>query len=202
METFPAAVAGQPGPAPGSARSRTRKRRRHSFAKGFLVGALLVIPLISLAIFAVSRLGLGGERPGIIAIVRLVTVFAVLPAVVTAGGVGRLAAQASLHGGRRRAVWVAARALAFGGAGLAIIGAMPCEVTPETWPGWVVLAAAGMVAGALAGIGVGLACGGPMPSLTDLGIWPHDGSVGRAVERVITRARRRPTTGPPPTDRP
>ena len=165
------------------------------------VGLLVLIPLISLAIYAASQAGIGERRNGIIAIVRLVSIFVALPALATAGGVGRLAAQASLDGGRPRAMWVAARALAFGGAGLVILGAIPTEVIPAAWPGWAALAVAGMLVGALAGVVVGLVCGGPMPSLTDLGVWPHDGSVGRAVERVMRGARRRRgTSTAPPVD--
>ena len=66
VETFPA-PAGVAAPA-GAARPRRqrRKRPRRGFAKGAAVGALVVIPLISLAIFGVGRLGLGGERPAMI----------------------------------------------------------------------------------------------------------------------------------------
>lgn len=175
------------------------------------MGFLVVIPLISLAIFAASRAGIGEHHLGAIAVLRLVMLFAGLPALATAGGVGRLAAEASLEGGRRRAMWVAGRAMAVGGVGLVIIGAIPCEVTPLEWPGWVVLAVIGLGVGAAAGTVIGLACGGPVPSLTELGVWPQDGgTLGRAVERVVTRAmrRRRPSTGlrpalpRPPSDPP
>jgi hypothetical protein len=156
------------------------------------VGFLVVIPLISLAIFAAAQAGIGEYTPGVIAVVRLVSIFAGLPALATAGGVGRLAAEASLEGGRPRAMWVAGRAMAVGGAGLVIIGAIPCEVTPLDWPGWVILALVGLVVGAASGAVIGLACGGPVPSLTELGVWPQDGgTLGRAVERVVTRAMRR-----------
>lgn len=206
VETFPA-PAGVAAPT-GAARPRRerRKRPRRGFAKGAAVGALVVIPLISLAIFGVGRLGLGGERPSIIAALRLVFVFAALPGLLTAGGIGRLAAQASLDGGRPRAIWVAGRAAAVAGVGLAVVGAIPNGVIPDAHAGWAILGLAGLVAGALGGVAIGLACGGAMPTLAELGVWPQDNAVGRAAQRVVDRAirRRRATTvaPTPPADPP
>ena len=201
VETFPA-PAGVAAPA-GAARPRRqrRKRPRRGFAKGAAVGALVVIPLISLAIFGVGRLGLGGERPAMIPALRLVFVFAALPGLLTAGGIGRLAAQASLDGGRPRAIWVAGRAAAIAGVGLAVVGAIPNGVIPDAHAGWAILGLAGLLAGALGGVAIGLACCGAMPTLAELGVWPQDNAVGRAAQRVVDRAmgRRRATTVAPPT---
>jgi hypothetical protein len=145
--------------------------------------------LISLAVYGVGAAGVSEMSPDVIPTLRLVVIFAGLPAIVTAGGVGRLAAVASLAGGRPRAMWVAARAMVFGGAALAVIGAIPAEVIPTSRPAWALLGLAGGVAGAIAGAGIGLACGGPVPSLTELGLWPQEITVSRVVKRA-TRAIR------------
>lgn len=200
METFPAAAGVAHPTAGASPRRQRRKRPRRGFAKGALVGALVVIPLISLAIFGVGQLGLGGARPAMIPALRLVVVFAALPALLTAGGIGRLAAQASLDGGRPRAMWIGGRTTAVAGVGLAVVGAIPNGVIPASDAGWAVLGAAGLVAGALGGVVIGLACGGAMPTLAELGVWPQDNVVGRAAWRVVGRAmgRRRRSSAPPP----
>lgn len=181
-----------PVPLP-SARASTGKRRSRGFGKGAAVGLAVVIPLISLGIWAASRLGAGAERPSMIEIIRLVVVFAGIPAIVTTGGVGRLAAQASDDRGRRRAIWVAARALAMGGAAVMIVAVIPAGVIPAGPWGWVALGAVGAAIGAFAGVLLGLACSGEMPTLVELGVWPAD-QVGRTFEKVGRAVRRRRET--------
>lgn len=186
-----------------SPRTRSGKRRPPGFAKGAVLGVLVMIPLISLGIWLANRLGIGEVRPTLIGVLRLVVVFAGVPAVVTAGGVGRLAAQASVDGGRTRAMWMAGSALAFGGIGAIVIGAIPNEVIPASGLGWGALAAVGALAGTLAGVAIGLVCSGEMPTLAELGMWPPEGTMGRAMDLMVRRAvrrRRRPAADRP--DRP
>jgi hypothetical protein len=163
------------------------------------VGALVVIPLISLAIFGVGRLGSGGERPAMIPALRLVCVFAALPGLLTAGG--RPAGRPGQPRRRRPAPSVARPRRASPGVGLAVVGAIPNGVIPDAHAGWAILGLAGLLAGALGGVAIGLACGGAMPTLAELGVWPQDNAVGRAAQRVVDRAmgRRRATTVAPPT---
>lgn len=182
-----------------SVRTATGKRPTRGFGKGAALGVLVVIPLISLGIWTATRAGIGDQRPSMIEIVRLVVVFAGIPALATAGGVGRLAAQASAERGRGRgrgrAMWVAARAMALGGVALIVVGAIPVGAVPESEPGWVALAAIGLVAGAGGGVLLGLACAGDMPTLVELGVWPPEGTMGRTFGRVVMRRGRE--TEPP-----
>ena len=189
---------------PPSPRTPTGKRPSRGFAKGAAVGVLVVIPLISLGIWIANRLGIGEVRAPMIGILRLTVLFAGIPIVATCGGLGRLATQASRDGGRGRACWVAGRALALGGAALIVVAAIPTEVLPESRAGWAVLAIIGAIIGAIGGVAIGLVCSGEMPTLAELGVWPADGTMGRAMERVVSRAagRRPATTEAPPDDGP
>ncbi len=163
----------------GTARPTPRPERRKprpkwGFSKGAALGLLIVIPLCAAAIWGLGRVGIGNPTATMIDCLRMVSVFSGLAALLTAGGVGRLTAQASIErgGGRRRAVMVGARAMAAAGAALVIIAAIALGDPPMTPPGWVALAAGGALAGAIAGALIGMACGGPMPTLTELGVWP------------------------------
>ena len=98
-------------------------------------------------------------------ILRLTTLFAGIAAVFTAAGIGRLAAHASIEkmGGRRRAMWVGARAHAAASAGLIMIAAIPHGHLPITKLGWLALPAMGAVFGGLCGMIIGGVCGAPTP---------------------------------------
>jgi len=90
-------------------------------------------------------------------------VFAGVATLFTAGGIGRLAAYASVDGGRRRAVVVAARAHAVASAGLVLIAAIPHGQLPGHSLAWLAFPAGGLVAGAACGALIGLVCGGTAP---------------------------------------
>src|SRR6516162_9525834 len=96
---------------------------RWGFWKGFLVGAVIEVPAIALAVWVLAQMGYGDPDVGFMHVMRLTAVFAGTAAVLTAGGIGRLAAYASIEkrGGRVRAALVAARAHAAAGAGLVLI---------------------------------------------------------------------------------
>jgi len=96
-------------------------------------------------------------------IMRLTTVFTGVAAIFTAGGIGRLAAYASIDGGRRRAVFVAARAHAVASAGLVLIAAIPHGQLPGRSPAWLAFPVGGAVVGAACGALIGLVCSGPAP---------------------------------------
>jgi hypothetical protein len=86
-------------------------------------------------------------------------VFAGLPAVLTTGGIGRLAARAGRPGEPRRAFRGALAALppfAVAGAGLVILTVVPLGALPQGGLGWALTCAAGIVAGALAAAVLGL----------------------------------------------
>ncbi len=96
-------------------------------------------------------------------ILRLTAVFTGVAALFTAGGIGRLAAYASIDGGRRRAMYVAARAHAAASVGLLLIAAIPHGQLPGRSLAWLGFAAGGVVAGAACGALIGLVCGGTAP---------------------------------------
>jgi hypothetical protein len=93
-------------------------------------------------------------------IVRLTAVFAGPAALLTAGGIGRLAADAVVEVGRRRAVMRAVRAHAAAGAGLVLIAAIPHGELPGHSYAWLAFPGAGLVVGAAAGAVIGFVCTG------------------------------------------
>lgn len=132
------------------------------FWKGLLTGAAIEIPAISATVWVLARFGIGNPDASFMQVMRLTTVFAGIAALFTAGGIGRLAAHAA-PAGRRRAVWVAARAHAMAGAGLVIIAAIPLGHVPVKATGFIPIAFAGLACGAVCGSLIGLVCGGVAP---------------------------------------
>lgn len=133
------------------------------FFKGLLTGAAIEIPALAATVWVLARAGVGDPDAEIMRIMRLTTVFAGIAALFTAAGIGRLAAYASAEGGRRRAVFVAARAHAMASAGLVLIAAIPLGHLPETSVGFLPFPLAGLVCGALCGAIIGAVCGGAAP---------------------------------------
>jgi len=147
-------------PSTRSSREIPVAKPRWAFFKGLLTGAAIEVPLIALTVWVLGQNGFGDPDVSLMRIVRLTAVFAGVAALFTAGGIGRLAAFASLEGGRRRAMFVGARAHAVAGSGLVIIAAIPHGHFPiDPW-GWVTLAGAGLIPGAICGAVIGFVCGG------------------------------------------
>jgi hypothetical protein len=98
-------------------------------------------------------------------ILRLTAVFAGVAALLTAAGIGRVAAFASVDkiGGRRHAMRIAAQAHAAAGAGLVLIAAIPQGHLPDRGLGWLAIFAMGGLAGAAIGAAIGAVCGGAAP---------------------------------------
>ena len=136
---------------------------RWGFWKGMLTGVAIEVPALTAAVWALARLGIGNPDVPVMRIMRLTTVFTGAAAIFTAGGIGRLAAYASIDGGRRRAVAVAARAHAVASAGLVLIAALPHGQLPGRSPAWLAFPAGGAVVGAACGALIGLVCGGAAP---------------------------------------
>ena len=125
-----------------------------------LTGAAIEIPLIASAVWISARLGVGNAHVGFMPIMRLAVVFTGLAALLTAGGIGRLAAYVTVEKGRRHAVIVATRTHAVAGAGLALIAAIPHgEIDFTKWT-WLLLPGCGAVAGAICGAIIGSLCTG------------------------------------------
>src|SRR5262247_3171475 len=114
---------------------------RWGFFKGLLTGAVIELPALAIGVWLLARLGIGDPDAPFMRILRLTTVFVGIAAVLTAAGIGRLAAHASVDkiGGRTHAVAVAARAHAAASAGLILIAAIPHGHLPEHVIVWLVI---------------------------------------------------------------
>ncbi len=138
---------------------------RWAFFKGLLTGFVIEIPALAAGVWLLARLGVGDRDVAFMKILRLTTLFAGIAAVLTAGGIGRLAAHASIEkpGGRRRAMLVAARAHAAASAGLIMIAAIPHGHLPVHKLGWLALPAMGAIVGIVCGVILGAVCGAATP---------------------------------------
>jgi hypothetical protein len=136
---------------------------RWGFWKGMLAGVAVEVPALTAAVWVLAQLGIGNAEVSVMRIMRLTTVFTGVAAIFTAGGIGRLAAYASIDGGRRRAVFVAARAHAVASAGLVLIAAIPHGQLPGHSLAWLAFPVGGAVVGAACGALIGLVCSGPAP---------------------------------------
>jgi hypothetical protein len=131
-----------------------------AFWRGAAVGIVVAIPLVIATAFALSRLGIGDPGVSFSRAIRFALVFAAVPAVITAGGVARVAGRAALVRGRERvmtAVKVGAAAFAPAGVGLLVLTVVPLGILPEQSWRWIWLAFAGGLAGAAAGAAIGRA---------------------------------------------
>lgn len=156
---------------------------RWGFWKGLLTGAAIEIPAIAGTVWVLSQLGIGAPAAGFMAIIRLTTVFVGIAALLTAGGIGRLAAHAAATGGRSRSMLVAARAHAVASAGLVLIATIPHGV-PDQLVNWIPIPLAGLVTGALCGALIGAVCGGAAPvGLAD--VWWLATRPGEALTRLL-----------------
>jgi hypothetical protein len=139
------------------------QKPRWGFWKGLVAGVAIEVPALTAAVWGLAQLGIGNPEVPVMRILRLTAVFAGVAAVFTAGGIGRLAAYASIDGGRRRATLVAARAHAAASAGLVLLAAIPHGQLPGRSLAWLAFPAAGVVVGAACGALIGLVCGGTAP---------------------------------------
>ena len=106
-----------------------------------LTGAVIEVPAFTAGVWLLARMGIGDRSASWMHVLRLTTVFAGVAALFTAAGIGRLAAYASVDkiGGRRHAMFIAARAHAAAGAGLIFIAIIPHGNLPERGLLWVVI---------------------------------------------------------------
>jgi hypothetical protein len=133
--------------------------------KGLLTGAVIEVPALAAGVWLAARLGVGDRTVGFMRILRFTAVFAGVAAVLTAAGIGRLAAYAMVDkiGGRRHAMFVAARAHAAASAGLVVIAAIPHGHVPAHALPWLVYVIVGACVGAVTGAAIGLVCSGTAP---------------------------------------
>jgi hypothetical protein len=139
-----------------------RRRPPYGFFKGFALGVVVVIPTVAATVWFLARLGIGDSTVSMVSAIRMTALFAGLAGCLTAGGIGRLAAFASMSpGGRRTAVIRAARAQAVSGAGLTLIAAIPLGQLPEEPVRWIWIGVTGLIGGAIDGVLIGAICGAP-----------------------------------------
>lgn len=173
-----------------SARSGRRiptAKPRWAFWKGLLTGAAIEVPITALTVWVIAALGVGNPDVKLMTIVRLTAVFTGIAALLTAAGVGRLAAYAFVEGGRRRAVFVAARAHAVASAGLVLIAAIPHGRIDFTNLSWLALPAAGLVAGAACGALIGVVCTSTATvGLSD--VWSLTRKPSEALRQILSPA--------------
>jgi len=130
----------------------------YSFLKGSILGLVVLIPLTALALWLLAQIGIGDRDASYVRIIAFVAVFAGLPAILTAGGIGRVAARTAVapNRGQARAVAVAALDAAVCGAGLVLLGIVPLGEVPSGLDRWLWIIGVGAAAGALSGAVIGL----------------------------------------------
>jgi hypothetical protein len=126
--------------------------------KGAVLGLVLLIPLAALAVYLLRLVGVGEPGATYTRVVGFVAVFAGLPAVLTAGGVARVAARLAVARGRGRkwSVFGAVLHTAVTGAGLVILTLVPLGEVPAGRDRWLWILGLGAAAGAIGGLVIGL----------------------------------------------
>ncbi|MDQ3340800.1 MAG: hypothetical protein M4D80_37050 [Myxococcota bacterium] len=141
-----------------TAREIPGQKPRWAFFKGLLTGAAIEIPLIAATVWLVARLGIGNPDVGFMPVMRLAAVFTGVAALLTAGGIGRLAAYTSVEKGRRHGILVATRTHAVATAALVVIAAIPHGHIDFKDFSWLMLPITGLLAGAFCGAVIGTVC--------------------------------------------
>jgi hypothetical protein len=154
-----------PADSPVSARLPVARPPRWATLKGLCTGAVIEVPVLAAAVWLIARLGIGDRSLRFMTLLRMTAVFAGIAALITAAGIGRLAAYASVEhgGGRKRAVTVAGRAHAVAGAALTVIAVIPNGHLPAPSALWLVVPVVGAIAGWACGAMIGVVCGGAAP---------------------------------------
>jgi hypothetical protein len=131
---------------------------RLAFARGALVGFVVAVPAIATAVYALARLGLGDPSHGASEVLRTSLIFAGLPALLTCGGVARVAARAAARPevGKWRVILAGALPMAAAGGGLVLLAALPLGNLPARSLAYLGYLAAGLLAGAPVGALIGL----------------------------------------------
>jgi len=135
------------------------------FFKGLLTGSVIEVPALATGVWVLGKVHATSPEGDFMRILRLTAVFAGIAAMLTAAGIGRRAAWASVDavGGRRHAISVAARTHAAASAALIVIAAIPQGHLPDHARGWLIIPLVGAVVGAACGAVIGAICGGPSP---------------------------------------
>jgi hypothetical protein len=133
---------------------------RDAFLRGAIVAMMVALPATAGAAMFLSSIDVGGDPLAPFErVLAFAAVFAGVPALISIGGVGRLAARASAFAPRRRtaaAISAALPACGAIGAGLTILTLVPLGAVPASTEDWALAAGAGVVAGFVPGAILGL----------------------------------------------
>jgi hypothetical protein len=135
---------------------------RGGFWKGALLGFVLGLPATAGAVYLAARFGIGDRAASFETTLRFAVVFAGVPAILSAAGVGRAAARAAVaktRGGLMRSARTGALGFAAACVGLTLLVAVPIGGLPPSPVRWLWLAPPGAVAGAVVGVLIGLWAG-------------------------------------------
>jgi hypothetical protein len=126
---------------------------------------VIEVPAMTCGVWLLARAGIGDRSLSFMRLMRMSAVFAGLAAALTAAGIGRLAAHASVEpgGGRRRAMIVAARAHAVASVALVAIAIIPNGHLPDRSLVWLLVPVIAALVGLPCGAVIGLVCGGAAP---------------------------------------
>jgi hypothetical protein len=126
---------------------------------------VIEVPALAGGVWLLGHLGATNPHADFMRVLRLTAVFAGIAAILTAAGIGRRAAWASVDaiGGRRHAVAVAARTHAAASAALMVIATIPQGHLPDHARGWLIILIVGALVGAGCGAVIGAVCGGASP---------------------------------------
>ena len=138
---------------------------RWGFWKGLFTGAVIEVPILASGVWVLARMGIGDRTVPFMQVFRLTAIFAGIAAVLTAAGLGRLAAHASVVGGRARSMWVAGRAHAIASVALVLIAAIPARrACPRVGSRGSRMSSSGSgCAARVCGAVIGVVCGGAAP---------------------------------------
>ena len=132
----------------------------NAFLKGAVIGLILLIPLTALAVYVLGRLDIGDPQASYYSVIAFVAVFAGLPAIITAGGIGRAAAGALVRpgdrGGPSASTRVSTLYAALTTVGLVLLSVVPLGAVPTAVGTWIWIIALGGLTGALGGFVLGL----------------------------------------------
>ena len=129
-----------------------------------MVALVLGLPLLATTVYLLGQLGICSAE-SFRRDLRFTALFAGLPALLTAGGVGRLAARRVIDGGQLMAsLRTGAITYATASMGLIVLVAVPIGGLPEEPLRWSWLLVAGATSGALVGAVIGLWAGRGSPS--------------------------------------
>lgn len=147
-----------------SAVKATIELPRWGFAKGALLGVLIEIPTLCAALWIAARV-VNHASFDYFRALRVVAIFAGPAAFFTAGGIGRVAAYASMRGrgGRMRSMLVAGATHTVASIGLMAIAAVATEQFAVPRLAQALILSIGACLGFFVGGAIGLVCGGASP---------------------------------------